>query len=394
VVGLALASGSMQALHLSSLQEKQSAAFNLAESGADRGLLWLKSQSSPPSQTAPFNPFGGPITLGNGAYTVVVDGDDNNAALDYKRYAIRSVGLVGNRQETVEMFVRQSNFGGYAYFTDAEMSSITGNAIFFKTTEVIDGPAHSNNSNNTLFNINWLNSTQPIFKSDLTAVGSSITYAPTNPASESDYQKIFAAGSRGYKLGVSRIELPDTSDRQKNAAWGSTTGFPTTDGVYVNSVSSIPLGGIYVKAASGSTIQFKDDGNDIQRIEITVGTTTTKVQVDRHQNRTVVFRGDGSTSDNTKVTYAGLPNGVIYSPDNITSLKGTLTDGYYNGSTLVSRNAWTVATDIVNGKNITITDNLTYSESRRCRSDRHFGRKLVLKTYWRSRNRSTGVWPV
>lgn len=360
VVGLSLAASSMQAVRMTRFQEEQSAAFNLAESGADRALLWIKSQSAPPSATTAFNPFGGAIKLGRGTYSVTVDGDDVNPSLDYKRYVIRSTGVVNGRHETVELYVRQSNFGRYAYFTDKETSSLTGEAIWFKSGETIDGPAHSNNTDGTIFNINWSNSGEAIFKSNLTGSGSWINYAPSAPSGESEFQKIFADGTRGYQLGVARIELPDSTDRQKIAAWGSSSGFPSSEGVYVNSAGSVPLGGIYVRASSAQ-VRFVDEGSEAQqRIEITVGSRTYKIRVNRSANRTEVFRGSGSNSDSTKVTYNGVPNGVIYCTGDITSLKGTITDSLVEGTTIVSRNAWTVATDIVGGKNVKIKDDLVY----------------------------------
>ena len=53
-------------------------------------------------------------------------------------------------------------------------------------------------------------------------------------------------------------------------------------------------------------------------------------------------------------------NGVVYATGNITSLSGTLGDNSIAGSNITAANAWTVATDVVNGKNINITNNLVY----------------------------------
>jgi Tfp pilus assembly protein PilX len=363
IVGLALASNSTAAVRLTRIQQNGSIAFNLAESGAERGLLWLRQQASPPASLTPFNPFGGPVTLGDGTYTVAVDGDDNNPNLQLKRYSIKCVGQALGRQETVEMYVQATTFGRYAYFTDYEVSSITNGAIFFKAGEVVDGPAHSNNTSGSVFNINYVNSTTAIFKDMLTGVETSILWKPYDPANEADYMKVFLDGSRGFRLGVNRIELPDSTDRQKNAAWGATTGFPSTSGVFLNSASSALTGGLYING--DSTVEFVDGGNAKQIIQIVQGGVNYKITVDRVNNTTTLRKGDSDWTDSNGggvvTSYTGVPNGVIYSTGNITSFKGTLSDSQMSGSAMVSRNAWTVATDMLNAKSVTVTNNVTYA---------------------------------
>jgi len=365
IVGLALASGAQNILRLTRIQRNGSASFNLAESGAEAAILWLTQQGAPPSQTSPFNPFDGPVTLGDGSFTVTLDGNDNNPSLLLKQFVIRSTGNALGRTEVVEMLVQQSNFGRYAYFTDYEVSSLTNSAIWFKAGEIVDGPAHSNNTDGSVFHINYINSLASIFKADLTAVEDHMTFNPGQPATEADFLKVFSEGSRGYKLNVNRIELPETTTRQRNAAWGDTTGFPTTDGVHINASGSSPRGGIYVRG--DSTVQFVAPSGSTQEIRIAQGSYRYKVTVDRANNQTVLRRGasdwtwSNSTSGLTVTTYTGLPNGVLYSTGHITSLSGTLADSRMSGSTLVSRNAWTIATDLVGGKNVTITNHLQYA---------------------------------
>jgi hypothetical protein len=365
IVGLALASGAQSILRLTRIQRNGSAAFNLAESGAERALLWLSQQGAPPSTTSAFNPFNGAVSLGDGTYTVTLDGNDANPSLLLKQFTVRSVGTALGRTEVVEMFVQQSNFGRYAYFTDYEVSSLTNSAIWFKAGEVVDGPAHSNNTDGTVFHINYINSVASIFKADLTAVEDHITYSPGDPGTEADFLKVYSEGSRGYRLNVNRIELPETTDRQRNAAWGDSSGFPTSNGVYINADGSSPRGGIYIRGDAG--VQFVAPGGSTQVIQITQGTNRFKVTVDRAANQTVLRRGNSdwnwsdSTSGLTVTTFSGLPNGVLYSTGHITSLKGTLADGLMSGSNLISRNAWTIATDLVNAKNVTITDHVQYA---------------------------------
>lgn len=365
IVGMSMASSTVQSLRLSRMQESSSRAFNLAESGCERALLWLRQQAAPPSQVTPFDPFGGANQLGLGYYTVTIDGDDSNPGLELKRYSIRSRGVVGGRQETVEVLVQLSNFGRYAYFTDYETSSITSGPIYFKAGEVVDGPAHSNNTGNTDFSINWTSSTAPIFRDQLTGVSSTINYAPSAPSSEEEFKKVFQDGSRGFRLGVKRVELPESTDRQKVAAWGSTTGFPGSTGVYINAAGSVPLGGVYI--CGDASVELVDGGSSKQVLQILQGSTRYKVTVDRSASTTTMRRGDSDWADEngggTVASYAGLVNGVVYATGNITGLKGELADSLMSGSTLLSRNAWTVATDMVNGKNVTITGSLFYNTS-------------------------------
>lgn len=347
ITGMGLAAATLHNLRLTRLQRDASTAFNIAESGAERALLWLRQQASPPGGTTAFDLFGGAVTLGSGTYQVRIDPDDANPATELKRFTIRSTGIAASRREVVELYVQQANFGRYAYFTDYERSSVTNGAIYFKAGEIIDGPAHSNNSEGSDFNINYVGSTGSIFKDRLTAVSDNINYVPSSPSSEEEYEQIYRDGSRGFRLGVNRIELPANTDRQKIAAWGQSGGFPSSMGVYLPAA-----GGIYVVGDSTMTLSVTPEG--WQRIAIVQGSSTTTVTLKYDANQTVIQKGS-----NTNTT-SGLPNGVIYSTGHITSLKGKLADSAMSGSQVTHRGAFTVATDVVNGKNVTLTDNLTY----------------------------------
>src|SRR5262249_1276930 len=154
--------------------------------------------------------FGGPQALGDGSYQVTITPDPQNPNLDRRRYYIRCQGVCAERQETVEVLARVASFGRYAYFTDYEVST-AGGRIWFTTGARLEGPVPSNNSSGSNFQGNWPSSTTPIFLDKVTAAGPQIDFAPSAPATEPDYQKIFQDGSRGYSLSVSRIELPDST---------------------------------------------------------------------------------------------------------------------------------------------------------------------------------------
>lgn len=338
------------ALYQNHKQVSSTDAFNYAESGSEWGALYLHNAATPPQSqmNIPCEP------LNDTTHTVTVTlypATDNSGAF-LKTYRIQSVATASGVTKRVDVVVKQATFGRFAYFTDKETSSVSGGAIYWKAGEVVDGPVHSNNTSGSNFNINYNGSTSPIFLDMVTAAGTSIVYTPSKPKTEAAFCKVFANGSKGYRLGVPRIELPDSTDIQKNAGWGSTGGFPSTTGVYLRSASS---GGIYVVGDSKMTLGVDASGN--QTIAIVQGTNTTTITIDLRNQKTTVtgpVAGGSPTSTNT------IPNGVIYCTGNITSLSGQVADNQTDGNSIVKRNAMTIATDTNNGKDVTITNNLVY----------------------------------
>jgi hypothetical protein len=128
LLGAALVSISLRALHQTRRTSEHLLAFNLAESGVDRAVRWLKDQPYPPAGTAAFDPFGGEQELGEGIYGVTITPDPNNSGAVLKQYFVEAWGAIHGRTETVELVVKQQSFGAYAYFTDREVSSISGGA--------------------------------------------------------------------------------------------------------------------------------------------------------------------------------------------------------------------------------------------------------------------------
>lgn len=341
------------AIHLNRAQELRAIAFNAAESGAERGYQTLRDYATPPTQLTAFDPLNGVQTWdAQTNYQVTIYPDPDNATQYLKIYRIVSTATTLDATKTVELVVRQASFGRYAYFTDKETSSITGGAIWWKAGETVDGPVHSNNTSGSNFSINYTGSTAPIFLDVVTAAGSSINYNPSTPNNQATWQKIFANGSTGFKLGVPAIQLPTSTDIQKNAAWGSSSGFPGTDGVYVKSSAA---GGIYIRG--DATIQMQLDASNNQQMVIKQGSNTTTITVNLTNGTTTYTGPVGSGSS---ASGGAVPNGVIYCTGNITSLKGVIADNKYSGTTITTRNAWTIATDVNNSKDITITDDLTY----------------------------------
>jgi len=337
------------ALFLGKLRLAQAEAFNIAESGADMGVLWIRSQPAPPAGVSPISPFGDPVPIGNGTYSVTIYPEPDNPTSYLKTYRIISVGRVGTVEKTIEVVVQQSTFARFAYFTDKETSSITGGAIWWKAGEVCEGPAHSNSTNGSVFQINYNGSTSPIFLDVLTSSGTYINYSPSRPRDETTFRRIFANGSKGFKLGVPRIELPESTNVQRNAAWGSTSGFPSTNGVYLRANN---YGGIYING--DCTMQLSVVNNVTQRIVVTQGASVTTIDVDLDTGTTTMTKPDGSTET------AGLPNGVIYCTGNISSLSGEVADNKLIFDEIVRRSSWTIATDVNAGKDIVLTGALVY----------------------------------
>ncbi len=350
LLGTALVSLSTQALQQTKQTQHAVLAFNIAESGAERAVRWLKDQPYPPMGTAPFDPFG-TQPLAGGTYRVTITPDPANPGTTQKTYTVTSEGRFGSRAERLSLVLRLQSFAKYAYFTDSEVSSISGGRIWFFSGDRIRGPAHSNNRNGSNFQIHWSAGSQPIFEDMVTSAASFITYAPRNPNSESDFLSIFRTGSRGFRLNVDPIPLPESTERQRDTAWGRSSGFPTTNGVYVP-----PEGGIFVRGSCSVTLQVDPNGN--QQFVITQGSTTTTVTVDLHTGYRYVER-PGSP----RITVPGTGTGVFYCTSHITSLSGTIADNVLSAGdppTILARSAYTIATDVNAGANITITNPIRY----------------------------------
>ena len=243
VMSLGVLTVTSNTMFMTGRQRMASEAFNIAESGAEMGALRIRELAYPPSQLSPFDPCNGVQSLGSGTYSVVVYPDSGNSSNYLKKYTIVATGMISSQSRKVEVVIRQASFGRFAYFTDNETSSVSGGAIWWKAGDVCDGPAHSNNTNGSSFNINYNGSTAPIFRDMLTVSATTINYHPARPTDEPTFQRIFLDGSKGFRLNVPPIALPPSTSAQKNASWGAETGHATSTGVYLRSDSQ---GGIYV----------------------------------------------------------------------------------------------------------------------------------------------------
>ena len=336
-------------------------AGNLAEAAADSAEAWLRAQSYPPAGTSPIDPLDGVKAVATGSYSARIIPAAGNASAWRKRYTIVGTGnsKYHGRSSTVKMIAREQSFALYAYFTDQEVSSITNGTIWFIAADRLYGPAHTNDR----FHINWsTTATSPIFHGTVSSRGTSADWSPYKPSTTAQWKQVFEGGQDALTLGADYIPLPEVSTIQQTAAWGESSGFPTSAGVYVPSVGGQASAGIYV--VGESSVTFTPNGTVGQTVSIIQGTTRTDVSTDLAGNSTTVtvYTKPGSSwVQQSTDEYAGLPNGVVYSTGNITSLSGTLADNLQDGSQVVARNAWTVCTDIAAGKNITITSDMQYA---------------------------------
>ncbi|MGI6295426.1 MAG: hypothetical protein ACOX3G_05005 [Armatimonadota bacterium] len=350
------------AIRSNNRQQLRSSALQVAESGAERGVLWLRDQALPPISDQNITSQIGLAPAGSWTVNIVCDPDNGRVFL--KTYEILATGTVSGHVRRVQVVVRQSTFGKYAYFTDRETST-SGSAIWWASNDRVDGPVHSNNTGGTNFNIDyngWSSTRRPIFLDQVTASGTTINYNPRRPSSESDYQKVFLNGSRGYLLGIQKINLPPSTEDQKKAAWGSDIGYPTKDGVYLraNTVDGVDTGGLYIRGDAAITMSVDVSGNQV--VTITQGSGRTQ------KTATVIFnKSNGTSTASGTALGQGSPtsansfsNGVIYCTGNITSLSGTVADNSYSAGKITRRSAWTIATDTLAKKSITITDDLVY----------------------------------
>lgn len=349
-VGMGISALTVNNLKLAQRDKNTAVAFNIAESGAERAIRWLKDQGTAAVSITTTDPFSGSVSFNGGTYQVTISTYASDAGSALKRFKIVSTGTYLNVTERVEVITRQQSFGMFAYFTDQETSSISSGRIWFASTDRIRGPAHSNNASSSNFQINWGGSTGAIFQGILSSVASSITYSPSRPTTEAQFESIYQSGSHGYLLGVDSIPLPATTDSQKVAAWGASTGFPTAStGVYTPTG-----GGIYIRGDSTITMSVGTGGTQV--FTIVQGTTTTVVTVNFQTGVTTRKVGTAAAT-----TVTGGNSGVIYSSGSITSLSGVIADNILTSGAVAYRSTWTIATDVANSKNITLSNTLKHN---------------------------------
>jgi len=353
-VGAASLQIAMQSLDRAKHNEYSAASFNLAEAAADMAEAWLRAQPAPPSTTDPFDPLGGTVTDPTGSMSAIIYPSAGNPGTWQKTYTIEGIGQAArdSHPRRVIMKVQEQSFALYAYFTDQERSSVSNGTIWFYARDRIEGPVHTNDT----LHISWdSTSADPIFRDTISSHANNVDWSPRAPRNPNEWRRVAQGGQDALTLGADYIPLPDSTERQRNAAWGDDWNFPTDEGVNVPHAGSTLTAGIFV--SGDCEMEFDvDPSTGCQLIDIVQGSDTTEFTVDLENNTTTVLY----PGDEDPTIYTGLPNGVIYCTGDIDSLEGTVADNYENGSTILRRNAWTIATDVSAGKDVTLTDNLQY----------------------------------
>ncbi len=349
----------------------------LAEAAADAGEAYLRSVTTAPAKGST-TWYPGPtsstwVTLGSGQYQAKITTRTNPYNAWYANtYVVWGYGKSTRLgiTRTAILSLSPQSFTLYGYFEDTGVS----NNWWVSDLSHFQGPFHTNGK----LQIDWskTSSAQIFDSTSVSSVASSITWGSAGtPQNASDWGKIFtnvpANGTTPMlTLGSDSIPFPTAATDQKTAAWGSSSGYPTTQGVYVNT-ANINSAGIYITSGGQNvTTAFSLDasGNQVVTVNsyVKVGSTQTAYIYELTQNlsanTTSVRTKTGTNAWTTSTVYTGVPNGVLYSDNTISSLSGVLGDSYVVNSKIVRPNAWTVATDFstTGQKNVVITNNITY----------------------------------
>lgn len=399
VISAALMSLVGASIRMSQQRGDTTEAFNMADAGVDLGLAWLNRRASPPdafqcqwpanstvfyggsgSLSDPFNASPGSVLM------VRIDPDTTNASSTQKRYVIESRAVMpGGAVQVVRAYVQQASFGKYAFFCDNDGGG------FWDYNNHFEGPFHSNDADGIQTMILWKpnNIASPIYAysgEDAFSVSGNVTWwkntigntAAPDATSDggTDYLSIakgglptmttgfrtdaqgnFLLAPNGSKIPNSpRIPLPTTDDTQKLAALNGAT-IPAAAGVVVNP----PDGGIFIHG--DNAMQLNVDSNGFQNIVVTQGGKVTTVILNTTSNQTQVKTTVNGVT--TATNTSGLPNGMVFSDGNITSLQGTMDDNIVDANgNITRRSEMTIATDLANNKNVTLTGSLKYATTR------------------------------
>jgi hypothetical protein len=116
-------------------------AFWLAEAGRARALRYLTHLTRPPeTELTIYQDLPGPD---GGTYTVTCLADTAAHYQVEKAFVLDCVGHFRQRERRIRQRIRMTSFAQYSYFTDNEQAP-GGSAIWFFSTDVIEGRLHTN----------------------------------------------------------------------------------------------------------------------------------------------------------------------------------------------------------------------------------------------------------
>jgi len=194
--------------------KRQAQVMSIAEAGIDRGLVWIRAQSSPPlgniaSITQNIPPTGTAL----GSYTVAfTDLGSPGGSTSIRRYRIRSTGTIGSISQTVTNYLQTDNYARYIWFTDGE--NYDGTNVWFWDQDHLNGPTHTNGH----FNIKG----DPVFGGEVRSVDDYIRYynngnninssnLSNSPRDVPDFQDTVTLGSDSINMPTQALSLRSAS---------------------------------------------------------------------------------------------------------------------------------------------------------------------------------------
>jgi hypothetical protein len=126
---------------------RRAKAYDLAESGLDRAINWLRAQGTPPVGNHT-NPWGGAQSLGGGSYSVVIADLGVVGAGPSRRYKATSTGTYGNMNRVLINYIQVDNYARYLWFTDKE--TYGGSTVWFFSLDHLNGPTQTNSNYNIM----------------------------------------------------------------------------------------------------------------------------------------------------------------------------------------------------------------------------------------------------
>ncbi len=257
--------------------KRQAQVINIAEAGLDRGLVWLRTQSSPPIGSIPnINQNLPPTGTSIGSYTVVfTDLGSPGGAPSIRRYRVRSTGTVGSVSQVVTNYLQVDNYARYIWFTDSE--SYQGTNVWFWDQDHLNGPTHTNGH----FNIKG----DPIFGGEVRSVD--------------DYIRYF---NNGVNINSSNLSNPphDLPDFQDTVTLGSDSINMPTQALSLRAASTASGG---LRLTGNTTVVLNSNG--------TMNVTNNN-QSPKWNNKNMALPANGALFVNSgDLTISGVLNGRL-----------------------------------------------------------------------------------
>jgi hypothetical protein len=215
---------------ISDIFKRRTKAFNVAESGLDHALTWLRSQPSPPIGNS-IDPWGGAQSLGGGTYSVAITDLGEVGGSGIRRYRVVSTGSFGNFNRILTNYLQVDNYARYLWFTDREVFG--GSNVWFWTQDHLNGPTHTNGHFNIFGN--------PVFEQEARSVD--------------DYIRFY---NNGNNINLSQSTNPpyDIPDFQDGITFGAEQTTMPSQALSLRSAAS--SGGLWLRG--NSTVVLNNNG--------------------------------------------------------------------------------------------------------------------------------------